>query len=70
MDPPAPFHHSATRKSRPAVGVGVVVLTNDDDGKVWAGRRKGSHGASKLALPGGHLELNESWDECARREGM
>lgn len=35
---------------------------------IWVGRRKGSHGSSKLALPGGHLEMNESFSDCAIRE--
>jgi 8-oxo-dGTP diphosphatase len=37
--------------------------------RVYAGRRIGpAHGETKLALPGGHLELYETWDQCARRE--
>jgi 8-oxo-dGTP diphosphatase len=49
------------------VGVGVLVVDGD---RVLMGRRLGSHGAGKLALPGGHLEVGESFTECAARELM
>lgn len=66
-DPPAPFAPGATRRNHVRVGVGVVVQ-DPTTSKLFAGIRKGSHGAGTLALPGGHLELYESWDDCARRE--
>jgi 8-oxo-dGTP diphosphatase len=67
VDPPAPFHPTATRRVRTTVqvGVGVVVCCGS---KLYAGVRKGSHGANTLALPGGHLEVYESWEDCAIRE--
>ena len=50
------------------VGVGVLVLDPENPSRVICGIRKGSHGAGTLALPGGHLELYESWQDCAKRE--
>ena len=54
-------------KNKPKVGVGVIVIK---DGKVLIGKRRGAHGSGSWAFPGGHLEFNESWEECARREVM
>lgn len=49
----------------PRVGVGVIVKK---DGKVLALLREGAHGKGTWSIPGGHLEFNESWEECAIRE--
>ena len=47
------------------VGVAVAVFR-----EVLLGRRIGSHGSGTWALPGGHLENDENFDECAAREMM
>mmetsp|Transcript_1044 Transcript_1044/g.1952 ORF Transcript_1044/g.1952 Transcript_1044/m.1952 type:complete len:171 (+) Transcript_1044:37-549(+) len=52
------------------VGVGVLIRDPLHPTKVFAGIRKNSHGANTLALPGGHLELYESWEQCAIRETL
>ena len=49
----------------PKVGVGVIVRRNN---MVLLGKRKGSHGDASWCFPGGHLEFNESPEDCARRE--
>ena len=50
------------------VGVGVLIKDPSSPSKLFVGTRKGSHGAGLVALPGGHLEMYESWETCACRE--
>jgi len=52
-------------KNRPLIGVAVIVKK---DGKVLLGKRKNAHGDGTWALPGGHLEFNETIEACAERE--
>ena len=52
---------------RPQVGVGVVLMRDE---KVFLAKRQGSHGEDTWASAGGHLEMGESLEECARREAM
>jgi len=51
--------------NRPAVGVAVIVMKN---GKLLLGKRLNSQGSGTWAFPGGHLELKESIENCAKRE--
>ena len=53
--------------ARPKVGLGVIIVK---DGKVLLGKRKGGSGTGTWAFPGGHLEYNETFEECAKREVM
>ncbi len=50
---------------RPRVGIGVFIIRDD---QVLLGKRKNAHGAGAWSAPGGHLEYQETWAECARRE--
>ncbi|MHA2729518.1 nucleotide triphosphate diphosphatase NUDT15 [Vibrio campbellii] len=47
------------------VGVATIILR---DGAILLGERIGSHGANTWATPGGHLEIGESIEDCAKRE--
>ncbi|XAR65369.1 NAD(+) diphosphatase [Bertholletia excelsa] len=49
----------------PQLGVAVFLLK---ERKVLLGRRLSSIGHNTFALPGGHLEFGESFEECAARE--
>ena len=49
------------------VRVGVAIIIRRD-GAILLGERIGSHGANTWATPGGHLELGESIEDCAKRE--
>lgn len=52
------------QNNRPIVGVGVIVCRNQN---ILIGLRK--TGASTVwQFPGGHLEFNETLEDCARRE--
>lgn len=50
------------------IGVGVLVCHPEDSNKILVGRRRGSHGAGKIALPGGAVEVGEDYTEAAIRE--
>ncbi|RKF13114.1 NUDIX domain-containing protein [Alginatibacterium sediminis] len=49
----------------PRIGVGVIILNHE--GKLLVGKRRGSH-APYWSIPGGHLDLGESFESAAIRE--
>ena len=57
----------AAESLRPQVGVGVIFVR---EGRVFLAKRHGAHGEDTWASAGGHLEVGETLEECARREAM
>lgn len=51
--------------NRPQVGVTVVIVK---DGKIALGKRLKAYGYGQWQFAGGHLEMNETPEECAIRE--
>ncbi len=49
----------------PRVGIGIII--ENVDGRILIGKRKGSH-APYYSIPGGHLELGETFEKAAIRE--
>jgi 8-oxo-dGTP diphosphatase len=56
-----------TEQRRPIVGVQAIV-TKHRSARILLGRRRGGFGDGQWALPGGHLEFGESFEEAAVRE--
>ena len=52
-------------EERPRVGLGVIIV--NQDGKVLIGKRIGSH-APYYSIPGGNLDLGETFEKGAARE--
>ncbi|MCX6752689.1 MAG: NUDIX domain-containing protein [Candidatus Nomurabacteria bacterium] len=52
-------------ETHPRVGLGIVIVNKD--GRVLVGKRKGGH-AQKYSIPGGHLEMGETFEQAAIRE--
>ena len=49
----------------PKVGLGIIIVNKD--GYILVGKRKGSH-AQKYSIPGGSLDLGETFEKGAVRE--
>src|SRR3989344_2096220 len=56
---------SMSEETCPKVGTSVYIRK---DGKILLSKRTGSNDPGTWCPPGGHLEMNESWEECVLRE--
>lgn len=50
---------------RPKIGIGIII--KNPERKILVGKRKNSH-APYYSIPGGHLELGETFEQAAKRE--
>lgn len=50
---------------RPKVGVGIII--QNEKGEILIGKRRGGH-APYYSIPGGHLEVGETFEEAAIKE--
>lgn len=48
--------------------MGLGIFISNSKNQILLMKRRGSHGAGTWCPPGGHLELRESFLECARKE--
>jgi 8-oxo-dGTP diphosphatase len=53
---------------RPRVGIGCLLTCAAHPGALLVGARRGSHGAGRWALPGGHLERDHAFQDTASAE--
>ena len=58
-------HIAKNEKQFVRVGVGVII--QNKEGNVLIGKRKGSH-AQYYSIPGGNMEIGESFEQTATRE--
>jgi 8-oxo-dGTP diphosphatase len=56
---------SSVSSETPKVGIGIIVV--NDKGEILIGKRKNSH-APYYSIPGGHMEIGETFTQCAARE--
>jgi len=49
----------------PKAELAIIILKRNE---ILLGKRKGSHGESTWAFPGGHVEKNEIFEKCAYRK--
>ena len=52
----------------PRVGIAVIVFRDSSCTSILLHKRLGHHSPNTWAFMGGHLEFNESWEDCALRE--
>jgi len=60
------FFAMKDKPETPKVGVGVVL--RNSEGKILLLLRNGSHGSGTWSLPGGHMELGETFLDTCKRE--